>query len=147
MNTTAYALISPAIDGERPESVNFGFANKLAELVLMWRGWEKERRTQDEVNATVEALMTAEIDLWGYKLVRAETLVMQEAAWTLDFDDVKIYFDGQPTADEYAVRARVASINDNSIRHAMLDCLVAEDKDLDAPGLVASIHAQIDELD
>lgn len=47
----ACALIKPVIPGEAPASVIFGWPLTLAEKMLMWQGWDKEDRTQDDLLA------------------------------------------------------------------------------------------------
>lgn len=143
---TAYALIKPAVSGEAPESIHFGFAEKLADSLLAWQGWSKTRRTDDEKAATVEALLNPQIDVFGYKLVRAETVVLKEAAWAIDLEDVSVYYDGPETSDEYEIREWVErNIDDSGIKHALFENLIEHDRDLLAPGLVDAIKSQIDE--
>lgn len=143
---TAYALIKPAISGEAPASMHFGFVEKLADSLLGWQGWTKAARTDDEIAATIEALLNPQIDVFGYRLVRAETVALKESAWTLDIEDVSIYYDGPATADEYEIRGWVErNVKDVGIKHALFDNLVEHDRDLNALGLVDAIKAQIDE--
>jgi len=153
----AYALIIPEISGECPESIKFGFLPDLAKALLSLKGWLMPGRdmpawvdtkpkfaTPDEIHAMCEALLDPRIDCWGCKIVSAETRIAHEYAYVCDLEDVEIYYDGIDTND-YGIREAVSRITDQSIRHAMLDCLVEYDRNLDAPGLVRQIHKQIDE--
>lgn len=143
---TAYALIKPAIAGQCPESVIFGFADKLADKLLMWQGFEKIRRTKDEKSATIEALLNPKIYVFGYRLLRAEEIVLKEAAWTLEIEDVSIYYDGPDTDDEYKIRRWIEiNIKDLGVKHALFDNLIEYDRNLlNDKLLVAAIKSQID---
>lgn len=140
----AYALIMPETF-EAPELVHFGFAETLAEKLLFWKGME---RTADEIQATIEALQNPAINLWGCKLVPAEWKIVSEAAYTLDLEELKPYYEGT-SSDEYEIRAWCATNlgKDHTIIHLLLDMLVDEDRDLDEAGLVEAIHHQIDMMD
>lgn len=144
---TAYALIKPAITGQSPESVIFGFADQLADKLLMWQGWEKIRRTKDEKAATIEALLNPQIDVFGYRLLRAEERVLKESAWTLEIEDVSVYYTGPETADEYKIRQWVEiNVKNLGIKHALFENLIEHDRNLlNDPLLVAAIKAQMDE--
>lgn len=169
----AYALVCPATD-ESGETEHFGFAPKLADLLLSWKGWWREMpaaeleeeimavlradktfdpdlqrqriRTQDEIRACIQALLDPHIDVWGYSLVEAQHRVMRSAAFLLPLEDLLPYYEGAATKDEIEIREWVeCKVRDCGIKHVMLDAMVEYDRDLDAPGLLAQIHAQIDE--
>lgn len=169
----AYALVCPATD-ESGETEHFGFAPKLADLLLLWKGWWKDMpaellekeiesacradqtfdpdlqrqriRTQGEITACIQALFDPRIDVWGYRLVEAQHRVMRAAAFLLDLDDLAPYYHGPVTDDEIEIREWIEwNVLDCGIKHLLLDLMVEYDRDLDAPGLLAQIHAQIDE--
>lgn len=72
--------------------------------------------------------------------------MLQKAAWTLDLEDVRIYYDGPVTDDAYAIRTWVMQhITDLGIQHALLDKLLPYDRCLQAPELLQAINAQMDE--
>jgi hypothetical protein len=137
-----FALITPETT-ELPSSVKFGTTGTLADWLLMSKGWSKARRTNDEIAAMVEALQSPAIDTWGCKLVPAEWRVVSEAAYLLDLDDVKPYYEGC-SSDEYEIRGWVASnVRDLSVKHTLLDMMAEHDKDL-TPDVVQAIHQQLD---
>jgi len=169
----AYALVCPAT-AESDETEHFGFAPQLADLLLSWQGWWREMpaaeldaelkavqradktfdpdvqrqriRTQDEINACIQALLDPAIDVWGYRLVEAQHRVMRAAAFLLDLDDLAPYYEGPDTDDEIEIRGWVQwNVRDCGIKHEMLESMVEYDRDLNVPGLLAQIHAQIDE--
>lgn len=169
----AYALVCPASE-ESGESEVFGFAPKLADLLLLWKGWWKEMpadaleekiesaqradktfdpelqrkriRTPDEIDACIQALLDPSIDVWGYQLVEAQHRVMRAAAFLLDLDDLLPYYQGKKTDDEIEIREWIQwNVRDCGIKHILLDAMIEYDRDLDAPGLIAQIHIQIDE--
>lgn len=169
----AYALVCPATE-ESGETEHFGFAPKLADFLLSWHGWWREMpasefdeeiessrradktfdpdvqrqriRTPDEIRACIHALLYPAIDVWGYRLVEAQHRVMRAAAYLLDLDDLVPYYEGPATNDEIDIREWVQwNVRDCGIKHVMLDAMVEYDRDLDAPGLLAQMHAQIDE--
>lgn len=141
----AYALIMPEIPGECPESVMFGFAQRLADRLLMWKGWSPAQRTPDEINATLEALKDPTIDAWGCTLIEAQHRIVPEAAWVADLDALRPYYQGPVTDDEYAIREWIEHhTTDRRVKHALFDLLVEQDRDLDAPGLVDQIRQQMD---
>lgn len=144
----AMVLRKPEIPGEAPEYYVFGWPERLADLLLQWQGWSKDQRTPDEIAATLQALRDPAIDLAGYKLLDADrAIIAREAAWLLPMEDIIPYFPDIST-DEYAIREWTARyVRDAGILHGLLDAMVEHDKDLDAPGLVAQIHRQIDEAD
>jgi hypothetical protein len=142
----AYALIVPEMSGERPEYAKFGFAPRLADYLLGVHGWDKSRRTDDEISAMVQALFDPMIDVWGCRLIEAQHRVVHDVAWVLDLADLHPYYDGPATDDEYVIREWIERhLRDLSIKHILLDALVQYDGDLDAPGLLAQIHRQLDE--
>ena len=115
----AYALVCPATaDGGETEI--FGFAPKLADILLSWKGWWKDEpaaeledkieaaqradktfnpalqrqriRTQDEINACVQALLDPHIEVWGYRLVEAQHRVVRASIWTLELGELMPYY-------------------------------------------------------
>lgn len=171
-NDRAYALICPASE-EAGETEVFGFAPKLADLLLSWSGWWQEMpagqleeqlehvrradhtfnrelqrqriRTEDEINATIQALLDPAIEA-GYRLVEAQHRVMRAAAFLLPLDDLLPYYEGPKTEDEIEIREWMQwQIRDCGIKHRLLDAMVEYDRALDAAGLLAQIHHQIDE--
>lgn len=154
----AYALICPKMssrelhDGDAPECVLFGWAPPLARYaydVVMGamtptdpRRWTERQRS--ELSAMFEALLDPAVDVAGFKLIEAQHCVVKEAAWTLDIQDLSIYYEGA-SSDEYEIRAWcLRNIRDLTIRHVLLDLLAEEDRDL-TPDLVEQIHRQMDE--
>jgi hypothetical protein len=169
----AYALICPASE-ESGESEVFGFAPKLADLLLSWKGWwndmpaeeleaeiedaqradktlapdlqRKRIRTPDEINACIQALLDPRIDAWGYRLVEAQRRVTRAAALLLPLDDLIPHYEGPETDDEIEIREWIEwNVRDCWVKHVLLDAMIEYDRDLDAPGLLAQIHRQIDE--
>lgn len=169
----AYALVCPVSEASG-ETECFGFAPKLAALLLSWKGWWQEMPvgqreeemenaqradptfdpdvqrqricTQDEINATIQALLDPRIDVWGYRLVEAQHRVMRAAAFLLDLDDLLPYYEGPATEDEIEIREWIQwNVRDCGIKHILLDAMVEYDRDLGAPGLLDQIHQQIDE--
>lgn len=144
----AYALIVPPLPGgEAPERTLFGFAPRLARTVLAWKGWQPDARTEDEIDAMVQALLDPAIDVFGYRLIEAQHRVWQEIVWTVDLDDLAVYYDGPDTDDEYAVREWLDArrVPDLGALHTLFDCYVPYDRDLADPSLVEQIRRQIDE--
>lgn len=161
----AYALVFPETS-EGNETEKFGYAPKLADFLLSLRGWikadaDKEHlaaltdadpsanlarlRTDDEINATIQALLDPMIDVWGCKLVEAQHRVVRAAAWLLPLDELAPYYEGAAT-DEIEIREWIEwNVRDCGIKHVLLDAMIEYNRDLDAPGLLAQIHAQIDE--
>ncbi len=165
-NQRAYALICPET-AEENETEHFGFAPKLADLLLAWKGWLAADsstetltsladadptanltrfRTDDEINATIQALLDPQIDVWGYQLIEAQHRVVRAAAWTLPLDELKPYYGGVETNDEEILRNWIQNnISDCGIKHILFDALIEYDRDLDVLGLIEQIHLQIDE--
>ena len=140
----AYALIKPASD-EAPAYTFFGWPLDCAERFMLW-AQPQLPRTQDEIEAAFEVLRNPQIDKYGYKLVDAHTVVVREAAWACDLEDVQLYYEGPPTVDEYAIRQWVEVHTSNlGTKHALLELLAEVDRELDDPDLVRQIAAQLDE--
>jgi hypothetical protein len=168
----AYALVCPATQ-DGGETEHFGFAPKLADMLLSWKGWWKipadeledeiesarradktfdpklqrhRIRTNDEINACIQALLDPHVDVWGYRLVEAQHRVMRAAAFLLDLYDISKYYEGPATDDEIEIREWIRrNVRDCGIKHLMLDAMIEYNRELDVPGLLAQIHAQIDE--
>jgi hypothetical protein len=141
----AYALIRPEIPGEAPEYTFFGWPEKVAERFMLW-AYPRIERTRDELEAAFEALKNPQIEKLGYKLVEAHTVIVREAAWTCDLDDIRIYYEGPQTEDEYEIREWVElNISDLSIQHVLLDLLAQADREFDDPAFRRQVAAQLDE--
>lgn len=150
----AYALTIPEVPGEAPELTRFGWAHNLArEVYRRVTGFSPTRDTglwsdaeRDEIVATIEALLDPHIDVAGHRLREAQHVVVREAAWLLDLEDLRPYYAGPPTGDEYVIRAWVEEhVRDLGIKHALLDMMIEHDRDLGDRDLVAQIHRQLDE--
>ena len=117
----AYALISPAIPGERPETADLGFAEDLADAMLSVQGWLKPRggleeelreagtfdptfnpdiqrqrvRTPAAIRQYAQALAdpgNATVDTWGYRLIEAQHRVVNASIYALDIADLLPYY-------------------------------------------------------
>jgi len=98
------------------------------------------------INATIQALFDPHINLWGFRLVEAQHLVVKEAAWLLDLDELTLYYEGPSTDDEYQIREWIEhNVRELGIKHLFLDAMVEYDKDLHYPDLLNQIYAQLDE--